>query len=60
MLTPVYKGRMELFLFSHCTDNGIEPQFSLLAGTAFFSYLQRAKQVDKTIVLVPAKSKCVF
>lgn len=29
MLTPIYKDRMELLVFSHCTNNGIEAQFPL-------------------------------
>lgn len=29
MLTPIYKDRMELFVFSYCTNNGIEAQFPL-------------------------------
>lgn len=52
MLTPIYKERVELF-FHTVQTIGQNPNshFSLLASTAIFWYLQRAKQVDKAIVV---------
>lgn len=41
--THIYKGRMELFVFSRCTNNGIEPQFSLLTTCRYCLLLILAK-----------------